>query len=437
MMRKNRYSRNDILLFFICLLVGSMIIGRDVIGVSLNKYILLSACVFGMPFLSYSNFLGLLGFLFALTFGIPSTYIFTFAVVVLVLKKSNELNKATIAIFILFFVLELILSVVYNSEFNINTYIGYFSRLFLFFILIKENSNRVDFINISKYFTVGVLVFVSVVLAMYLKNNSFLDIFNGLNRIGDTSLYLFIDSTQEGMKMSTNPNYVAYYCLVGMGCCVTFYHLEKKYFWLLLLFIIFFMGSLTLSKTFFFLSALLFVFLVFLTLRGKLSFGKKFFGLIVICFVIYEFLKTEIFIALLNRFENVEYLFQDSRTTILKGYMEAFLSRLGIFLFGAGAFTQRQILSPSVSVHSGLAQILFAYGVFGFLIFVGYCLYELYIINKYREVITISERISVATPIIAVILFTQTIQFINPVDLMFPYLIGMFVLRGNYVSKRK
>lgn len=430
-MKEKKYSSalNDKLLIVSCILIGTMIFMRDIAGIGYSKYILLVICVWVMPFLKYSNFLCLLGFLIAVTFGIPSTYVYLIAVIFFLIKKRFKVDKFAIIIFIIFLLWEMVLSTVWQSSFGIATYIGYFSKLFFLFILIREKED-VDSKKILKFFVLGVLVFISVVVLMYLKDNSFEDILNGRVRIGEASWYLSTDSISEGMKMSTNTNNVAYFCIVGMACCLVLLNVEKKLIWSIVFFAIFALGSFTVSKTFFLLAAFLLVIYLNIMLFTKyLSFGKRLVLSAVIIAGVLILLNTGTVDALLGRFSKVDYLLQDSRTEIFWEYLNAFWDNPSCVLTGAGAFTHRTVLFPEKSTHSGLEQILVSYGVIGFGVFICYCFSAFWGEYKCVHAPRLVDRIVSITPALAILVFTQTIQFLNPTDLMLPLIIGYFALR--------
>lgn len=424
---KDLYKGNKLLLF-ICVVIGALIVARDVGGIYINKYILLFACVGTMPFLGYSNFLCLLGFLFALTFGIPSTYIYLVAAVVLAIKV-RWLRRIQLIPFAFFVIAELILSVVYSSSTGIVSYVGYFSRLFIFFVLINDKKTNVDYKKILRYFVVGILIFIVAVLAIYLKDNTLQDIFAGIVRIGNTSEYLHAESISEGMKMSTNTNYVAYFCVVGVACCYTLYQFsEKKIIWAAMLFSIFIMGSTTVSKTYFGISAIIFLVILNGTLFGKLSVIKKvFFSAVIIAGVI-ALLNMGTVDALLNRFSKVDYIFQDSRTIIFTEYMNAIFEKPLALIFGTGVFTHREVLFAGQSTHNALQQVLVSYGVVGFVVFF-VTLYKAVAI-KFRGIsMRWANNSARYCPFLVALLFTQTIQLLQPCDLMLPYIIGVFAIR--------
>ncbi len=430
-------SINDKLVILFCLAISAMILLRDAAGISYNKFVLLVVCVGGMPLLTYSNFLCLLSFLFGVTFGIPSTYVYLIAVLMLIVKKKERLSLQPLFLFAVFFLMEVILGLFYGSSYDIVSYVGYFCRLFLFFVLISEESKEIDYQKTVKFFSFGVLIFVLAVVAVFLQDNSFEDIFEGYVRIGNADLYLSQDSVSEGMKMSTNTNNLAYFCVAGMGSCLSVYFYEKKFRWVLLFFVIFIFGTLTISKTFFFLSALLIVILLNISFFGGMGFGKRLFVSLTVVGVVLVVLESGAFEALLGRFEEVDFILQDSRSDILADYLKEFFKKTMIILFGSGAFSHRDVLLPGRSIHTGLGQILVSYGILGFVLFVGFCFSVADRTLRESNLKKRTHKLAVLAPLLISVLYTQTIQFLNPCDLMLPYIVGMFALKASVFHKEK
>ena len=424
-------KRNDRFLLLICTIIFGLILARDIGGIGVNKYLLLSVSVVGMLFLSYSNFLCLLGVLFFFFFGIPSTYIYLAAVFVYLFKKRHKLDRTSIGILLFFMAWELTHSLVYASTFGPVTYVGYFCRLFLLFSLIRENDDTVDRTKIVKCFSIGVLFFISVMVLMYLKDNYIDYILKGWVRIGGSTEYIPQATVQEGMKMSTNTNNVAYFCVVGMAGFLYLIYRERKAIWSVFFFAVFALGSFTVSKTFFMISPLLIVCLINLVLfTSKVSVVQRI--LISVTFVvgIGVLLNTGTVNALFDRFDKVDYMLQDSRSVIFVEYWNAFWDHPLVALFGAGAFTHRQVLYPAQSTHNGLQQILVSYGFTGFVIFVTF------LVRCLRQQISRSHAkgfgfLIKMVPLTVAFLFTQTIQFLNPPDLMLPYIIGMLAISAD------
>lgn len=422
-------SSNDKLLYVTCALIGGFILIRDVGDFAVSKYMLLFICIIPMFFLNYTNFLALLSFLFALTFGTPSNYIYVVAVIAYLYKTPHVARKAA-PYFFVFSIWTILLELAYSGEQSFSNIIGFVSRLFLFFFLIAENNPNVKYDRSIGLFAIGSLVMGAAVLGFFLKNNDISSVIEFGIRLGDSTQYLD-DSADQGMRMNTNANNVACFCICGMACCINLFYKYKKIIWVALFISIFAVGMLTISRAFLLLSVVCVCLLMYLSSRGKLPVVVKIIYFVIVAAAIYYFLTSDIALAFEKRVDN-ESLGTSGRSNIIFEYWEAFISDIVSVLVGAGVFTSSKVLNINLSTHNMLQQILVSYGMFGFIAFMSY------MVKAYMEKVKLIQneltiKIAAICPLFMTILFQQSIQFIQPADLMLPSIICYFAI-NNYMN---
>ena len=114
-----------------------------------------------------------------------------------------------------------------------------------------------------------------------------------------------------------------------------------------------------------------------------------------------------------------------NRTNIFRKYMEVFFVNSRFVFLGAGVTQTNAVTGMGASMHNGLQQILVCCGSLGFLLY-------MYALGT-PVVKTCSKRkipLVYWLPLLSVIAFTQTIQFLNPMMLMLPYAIGIYSLKS-------
>jgi len=417
---------NNSILHISCLIIGALILVRDVGDISYNKFILLTVCCLPMLLLNYSNFLCLLSFLFALTFGIPSNFIYVIAAVVLVLKTKDKIPNSVLAMFAVFAIWAIFDNMIYDGVFGASFW-GYVTRLFLLFALINADNKEIDYNKAVSLFAIGVVITSIAIIGLFLKTNSLDNMINFGTRLGDSSTYIDEGETQ-GMKMNTNANNLACYCICAMGCCINVFMKSRKPLWAIMFFLLFGLGMLTVSRTFIVIGVGMIFAYIFMASKGNLPWYIKILFIVISGIAIFFFLQSDFVSLFGNRFNNESWR-DDSRGDIFMGYWDAFWSDPASIFIGAGVFTHRDLLFHTQSTHNMFQQILVSYGFAGFLIFVYYLTKTF--ATSYTNIVGIpSMKKAALITIIATLLYQQTIQYLAPHDLMLPTVIGMFALNN-------
>ncbi|MGD1820449.1 MAG: O-antigen ligase family protein [Pleomorphochaeta sp.] len=310
--------------------------------------------------------------------------------------------------------------------FNLNSALGYFSRLALLFFLILEPKKNINYYDSIIMFIVGTIVFISIVLLATLKFVN-LDLFlGGYARFGEIRDFASISSNQ--MALSANVNYIAYYSSVSIACILFLIvraNRHSRVLYLILLYI-FFVGALTFSRAYILtICSIFFLFIIQLCHGNKKSISiiASVF-LLFIGFIIFLWSHPEYVEKYLLRFNSTDGILKDSRFTILKLYFDYLYQYPIRFFFGTGILPYKYVTKISTSMHNGLQQILVGYGIFGFIFFITGLLKSIFFATR-----NCKKDIVSFIPLVSVVLFTQTIQFLSPTELMLPFIIGIFSLK--------
>ena len=110
-------------------------------------------------------------------------------------------------------------------------------------------------------------------------------------------------------------------------------------------------------------------------------------------------------------------------------YMEAFLSNPRYIIFGTGVTQYKAMTGLWGSVHNGTQQILVCCGLLGFVVYMVGLLKPVVDIRRTRK-----RKMAYWLPWVGCVLYVQTTQFLNPMMLMLPYIIGVYALKSEEVK---
>ncbi len=417
-----------VLLFMIS--ITSLLVVRDVFGIGYNKFILVIVAL-GFAFFAPSKDLAtMICFMFPLTWGLPYTYIFSGAIIIYWIKRRKIPAPAFIFI-ALFFVLEFIASFYYPSSDYIRI-LKYISVLAIFFTFLYDS--EVDKESCIKAYYYGSLVLCIVILITTFKNapSNWLYLFSrGWFRFGSKQA-----EDVEGMMLSVNANTLAYYSIAGAA--LSFNYIPKsdgkeKLFHLIALSIFLVSGVFTISISWIIVMTgclLLYVFTQTKSAKAVLATG---FGIIVLFIVARIALsKTpELLTAFTTRLTRVDLATGDGRTDLMSGYHKVFWDNIRFIFLGTGVTQYRAVTNISNSFHNMVQQIFVSYGVFaGAIFFIGF-------LSPLRKLERHTTSLIDWIPMIGVLVFTQTIQFINPESLMLPYVIAYYLLVVRSLEEKR
>lgn len=422
-------SSNRISTYVWAFIVGLtlLLLARDVIGIQYSKIILIGYSI-AFCFCSKTQDLApMISFLFPLAWGLPYTYIFL-GVILLYWLKRRAIPRTSFIAILFYALLEIIASCGY-AEADYVAIVKYISVLSIFFTFLYDKS--IDKKTCIKTYYIGSMVLCGIILIATLKNAPFnwLYLFSsGWFRFGAKHA-----ADAEGMILAVNANTLAYYSVVGtaLSFCFIFNQNRKglgRYLIGLFLFLI--TGILTVSISWLVVMGVCIGMLlveqikkkntwIYIFLIGSCSMG-----------IGYYFLSKhpDILTGFLTRFNTADIATADGRTTILIDYGQTILENPRLLLMGAGVTQYTEVFNISAAMHNMLGQIFICYGIFGGLIFLGLILCPL------GKLFKKSTALVFWIPLVAVLLFTQTIQFVHPEPLMLPYVIAYYVLASSFAE---
>lgn len=409
-------------------LIAFLLIARDIAGLSLNKYIFLAVSVGFMAFADFQTLCCMISFLIPLYNGLPGTYIRLVAALLLLAKDKGKVKGRIFGLIAIFSLLEFIASYWYTNT-SITDILSYLTTLFLLLYFVN-NTEKVDCEKCLKYFVLGTAVFCFVIIVRGIQTSqgSWLDMISAVQ-------LRFGESEEEGMHISANANALGYYCIAGcfsaynLFCSKESFHKGRAIYLALTVFMVT-VGFLSLSRSY----VIVFLGISFIYFLSRISDIRRVLGTLIITtsimgsvnyLVLHNSVAGSIWSGLVVRFNRADMLTGNGRTELFSYYFEVFFSNLRYMLIGTGVTQYREVSGAYQSIHSMLQQILICYGFIGATIFLSAILKPVLMLKGKNHIAFVNYL-----PIIAVLLFSQTIQFINPYQYMLVYLCGVFAIQA-------
>lgn len=415
-------KKNKFWLTAYVIILTTLLLVRDIAFISYSKWILVAICVVFFFAFSYSDLVSATFFIMPLACGLPDTYVFVAAFLFLCFKK-RKINSKMLIMLIGWAALELLTSF-WVLEFDATSYAKYIGYICIFFYMLYDDTD-VDLEQCVRTYILGTLVLCVAIVARTLRTapSDWLWRFsNGWFRFGMAD-----DSSQE-MVLELNANSLGYFCLVGITCGFVAFRSEKlgeRVLGAVAIAFCTFTGFFTVSRTFIILGIVIYILAVGGLSRKKTSFVIFLIIITVFIFAMIRLLQNQpdLLKGFQTRFNDNTVSTGGGRTTLLKAYMDAFLNNPRLYFTGTGVTSYKEVTGIYNSMHNGLEQILVCYGVFGAIVFI------ISLIMPLRNIYLRGIGLIAWLPLVSVILFTQTIQFVDPHMLMLPYVIGVYSLR--------
>lgn len=416
---------NKLILIFVlgvCLLLGL----RDIAGLEINKFIIVGFCSICFLVSSFKNIVLMVSFLIPLLCGMPGTYLMPL-VLLLVLAKWG-VSKKTILLTLFFTCLEIFDSLFY-SEVRFNDTVQYCSFLGILFSFIYSNKIKNNFklqYDACQYYLLGSSFLCVAIFLSTIKNvtTNWLSLFeNGWFRFGAEQADEF-----SGMMLKLNANSLAYFACIGAILALVFAlnNIERnkfQYFIIAILHIV--MGTLTVSRTFFIITLLCMTIMIIMSLKTKKQFFMFMLILLAIIFlataIIYYF--PNVFDGIINRFKDDNITTAGGRTQLFTAYFDAYFDNPRFLLTGTGVIGYKEMTGIYRSIHNALQQLIICLGIPGSILFLIGLIFP-----GMKDIKAIANNMYVL-PLLAACLFLQTIQILNPCQLMLPIAIGFLSLR--------
>lgn len=408
--------------------LATMLILRDVAVVSISKYIFMAFSVLLMMYVGYETLVYMLCFTLPLVCGLPGTYIMPCALVLLMIKR-GKVNAWQIILVVFVMFME-IMAAVWYPKINWAYIVQYISFAGIMLFLIQEDREQ-DWLFCVQLYLYGVCLLCSVIMTTGLMTapENWLELFaKGQFRFGNTQM-----AELDGMALKLNANSLAYYSITGINCGIYLAEKSKgsrRVINILIACVTFIAGFMTSSRSWVLVASICLILYMF----SKATSPKKFiaasaaFALIIYAFFVVVSRNPELLEGIYERFSRDDLDTGNGRIDIFIAYMEAFVNTPRFLLMGTGVTQYKAMTGIYNSFHTGLQQILVSLGIVGSVIFMAGLIRPIIIAlrngRKKRKMVD-------WLPFVGIVLFTQTIQFLNPTMLMLPYIIGIYALKAG------
>ena len=406
-------------------LLGILIL-RDIFCIGINKFIITGFVAMLMLNACIASIIAMLSFCFPLFCGLPGKYIMIIALTLILFRTQFKLRPQQFFCMVFVVLMELIASIWYNSP-EWMEIVGYMLfAIIMFWMLWTEED--LDHKKCLSYFLLGDASLCGIITAAGIKAapSDWINMFSaGMFRFGDTQL----DEMGNGMTLWLNPNGLAYFSVVGITIALVLLEDQNKKGksrYAIMLAICAVTGFLTQSRSWIVCMAILLVFYA----AGKMTSFRSFLGFLfvlgVVAFGAYRYFINHpmLLLGLSTRFTASDMLSADGRTILFQQYMEAFFSNIRFEILGTGIMQYRMVTGIIQNgMHNSTQQLLVCYGIPGFL----FMIYHLFAPIR-KALRGFKFNIIYWLPVLSVILFTQTIQFVHPYTYMPPFAVASYAL---------
>ncbi len=422
---RQKYNWERVLLWMMLSLMA-FVFFRDVLSISVNRFVILGIVSLCLIILPYKYCLYFTAFLMPFLCSILG-YVLTVALICLICKGENLTVYSFVPISILL-ILELChLTFMQGIKVDIKEYIMYSTVIALFFYLIFNNKNDIDVSCFIFYYLLGTTFILFVVSLQLLCTFGIDEIAMGVHRsgarMGDDAMEV-ITGEQTGL----NANNIAFFSITNISLLL----LGKKNLNLskVTIFIMFVVallaGLISVSRTWMMLLAI--VLLAYMILQR--NFKQFFIALLSILILTFVVILSEseytqmVYTMFEGRFEDANMSTAGGRTDLFKAYNDFWLQNFEYILTGTGVIYYRDIANLPNSLHNSTQQIYVCTGIVGVVVFLSV------IINYFRLYVR-GNKIPYLfyLPFFTCLVFSQSIQFFNPYYLIFPFVFTAFVFR--------
>ncbi len=418
----NRMSGIQAAFFLHCLAIIVILLVRDVTGIYISKWLILAACIMPYMIFDLNSAMAFTIFLLPFSEGLPFNYICLFSVIILIAKYINKIAlNSYILVMVLIFIVEL--SSVFYGRFSLADYIRFTGPFLLISLLIyKSDDEEISYVTMLGYFLFGAIGSELSIILQTINTLGIDTILAAGIRLGETS---GINSNQ-GMRLSYNPNVLGRICAYSIGASLVLLNRSKfpKAVLMIIMVSQMIVGSLTLSRYFLLLIAVIVLFYLASLAQSVNQFFK---GLAVLCIVavgIYfsaSYFTPNVVEGYLARGVTQEDL-SNGRLEIGNEYFESVIQNPERLFFGVGLQNYEEKVGMYVSCHNGVQEVLITWGVTG-LILVALYIWGLYR-HGWRGVPQYKRKIIYLLPLIVFVIGIQSGQFFSTYThlwLLLPY----------------
>jgi hypothetical protein len=400
-----------------------LLVLRDIVGLDINKFFFIIPFAMAVYLLDFGEILYFFAFMIPVASGLPKNYIFLLLLFALIYKRHFAFNVFQISIPFLVFLAELLHLINFN-DINVIDIGGYIAVITIISIIVFEQKAKIENDKILLFFALGSCSLILIILTSTLEIMSLKDALITGYRFGNVRNLM---GDEVGLVLGNNANNIAYYAIIAISSILVLMQNQKTSILtgLSMIFILVFGGLLTLSRSF--VITLILLLFMYLMILAKPC-GKNIITLI-LGLLISLFLYNIIYWLFPDLIQNIMFRFQETSITgdrdIIFEQYTSFMMRNPIdFLLGVGLFPMLTITGMKFAPHNAIQQVWVAYGFVGLSFFV-YVICNMIIRAKDGKTI----KLFFYLPLIVLIIFTQTIQFLAPFELMLPLIIGISSIR--------
>lgn len=364
-------------------------------------------------------------FLFPLMYLVEYSHVLLMALIALVIKRGTiDVRSAFLIVF--FAGWEFIAHFMYGAS-TFNRMMGYVVTVAILVYLMYETLPTIDYAKCIEFYIwgVGVLFAAYLLDIVLLKGGGYLTrLITGQSRFGATA-----SNELMGLKIGINANTLAYCSVCGISSILFLQQYGiKRIFHSVLIVFFGLCGIMTLSRTWILVMLMIILLYALSAEKNVRKIMVRWVGIVVIGGIVIWYLSTQtsLMYTIMKRFESEGIETAGGRTVTIAQYLSEFFANDRFMLLGTGVTDSSKVIVNQLSIHNGTIQILVSLGIPAAMV--------MYMVLCTPLLHAFAQKISMIhfLPILTILAFTQTIQFLNPNVLMLHYVIGVYALRlGN------
>lgn len=406
-------SFSNKVLYFLSIIIIILLIQRDLQEININKFIFLAITSIGICFLNKGDLVTFTAFLLPLSNGLPGNYIFLIICTAYIVKSNYKINLIALILLIIVLISEF-RHINDTSLYYFIEVISYSIRIFFIINIVGDDNICINWVKPLKYFIYSTMSMGFIILVNTFQSIDF-DMFVTLgHRLGSVELINYSD-----LILNNNANNIAYYCSIAVASTLLLILTKNinSFVGMIILLLTVIIGFFTISRTYILVITFTIIYSIFCSLKINKNSIRSIFLLIImliasVCIVMYVF--PDIVDIFKGRFSSAD--IYGGRDSIIDMYLTFMYNNIYYFLFGTGVFDMMSITGYEHLPHSGLLQIFVAYGVVGMVVTL---ICFIYFLRKGGKV-----KVIYYMTLFIIILFTQSIQFLAPYELMMPIIVA-------------
>lgn len=394
------------------IIISSLVLIRDIGIVPFPPFfyvIIVSLFCFVLPFKSLRSFS-----FFYIVGGSGLHGITYIPILIALMIRSKSINKYQVLFPIILLIFEIVHFATYSFEIDLNKYFVFgLVVTFFFFLLFDDNIDNDDVYNDMRFFILGITITLFIIMLHSIVSLGIEETLLGYNRLGTG-----FDEDEFGGEIGTsfNSNYIAYYSIIAIAMVLFFENLINNVWTKSLVMIINILAGIMSSSRTWFLLLLLSLIAYFLINRSK----NKMKIMIVFLFLFilalrYNNISNAFITRFKNRFEEENVETAGMRTIVFAKYNQFLKEHPVRIVFGTGSIYYNRVCKIKGSIHNGTQQLIVCYGLLGVILFIWSG-----IVFSRRYFKKNNTRFISCIPLFVCVCFLQSIQFINPPNLMLP-----------------